>query len=152
MSDPVVFTSVTPRHQIPLLFSGQSQKELTVNEAHARTDALIHAAVEGEATAPPSSPDDGECWLVGTGATGAWSGEDGKLACFELGNWLFIAPRDGMTILDRSTGQRVRYFGGWQSPEPPAAPTGGATADTEARAAIVGLIDALRIAGVFAAE
>jgi hypothetical protein len=46
----------------------------------------------------------------------------------------------------------VPYFGGWQIPEPPAAPAGGATADAEARAAIVGLIDALRIAGVFAAE
>ena len=60
---------------------------------------MIHPAIEGESTVPPVSPDEGECWLVGTGGTGAWDGEDGKLACFEVGNWLFIAPRDGMTIL-----------------------------------------------------
>ena len=28
MSDPVTFTSATPRHALPLLFSGQAQKEL----------------------------------------------------------------------------------------------------------------------------
>lgn len=151
MSDPVTFTSATPRHEIPLLFSGQAQKELTVNEAHARTDALLHPAIEGETSTPPAHPEDGECWLVGTGATGAWHGEDGKLACRQLGNWLFVAPRDGLCMLDKSTGQRIVYLAGWQRPEPPAEPSGGATVDAEARAAIAELVDALRLAGVFAA-
>ena len=151
MSDPVSFTSVTPRHGLPLLFSGQSAKEFSVNEAHARADALLHPAIEGEASTPPASPDEGECWLVGAAATEAWDGEDGKLACFAAGNWLFVAPRDGLCVLDRATGQIVRYADGWQVAEPPAAPTGGSTTDAEARAAIVGLIDALRTAGVFAA-
>lgn len=62
-----------------------------------------------------------------------------------------MTPRDGLSLLDKSTGQQVRYLGGWQVAEPPAEPAGGATADAEARAAIVDLIDALRIAGVFAA-
>jgi hypothetical protein len=151
MSYPVVFTSSTPRHEIALLFSGQAQKELTVNEALARTDALLHPAIEGEASDPPADPEEGECWLVGTGATGDWTGEDGKLACRQLGNWLFVAPRDGMQMLDKSSGQQVRYLGGWQVAEPPAEPAGGATPDAEARTAIVGLIDALRTAGIFGA-
>jgi hypothetical protein len=151
MSDPVTFTSVTPRHQIPLIFSGQSQKELTVNEAHTRADALLHPAIEGAASDPPADPEEGECWLVGADPTGAWTDEEGKLACRQLGNWLFAAPRDGMQVLDKSTGQQVRYLGGWQVAEAPAEPSGGATADAEARAAIVGLIDALRTAGIFAA-
>jgi hypothetical protein len=108
--------------------------------------------MEGESATPPGSPDEGECWLVGAGATGAWDGQDGKLACFAAGNWLFVTPRDGLRVLDQSTGQDVRFLAGWQAAEPPAEPTGGATTDAEARAAIVGLIDALRIAGVFAAE
>ena len=150
MSDPVTFTSATPRHALPLLFAGQAQKELTVNEAHALADALLHPAVEGEATDPPVAPDEGESWLVGTGATGDWIGEEGKLACREAGNWLFMAPRDGMSVLDRSSGQRILYLDGWQRPAPPVEPTGGTTADTEARTAIAGLIEALRVAGVFA--
>jgi hypothetical protein len=133
------------------MLSGQAGKELTVNEAHARTDALLHPAIEGESTAAPPEPQEGECWLVGVGATGDWADEDGKLACRQLGNWLFVTPRDGLEVLDRSTGQRIVYFGGWQVAEPPTEPTGGATADAEARAAIVGLIDALRTAGIFAA-
>ncbi len=150
MSDPVTFTSATPRHALPLLFAGQAQKELTVNEAHALADALLHPAVEGEATDPPAAPDEGESWLVGTGATGDWTGGEGKLACREAGNWLFVAPRDGMSVLDRSSGQRILYLDGWQRAVPPAEPTGGTTADAEARTAIAGLIEALRVAGVFA--
>lgn len=150
MPDPVVFTSATPRHALPLLFAGQSQKEAFVNEAHALTDALLHPAIEGEASDPPAEPVEGECWLVGSAASGEWNGEDGKLACREAGNWLFVAPCDGLSVLDKSSGQQLRFCDGWQVAEPPAEPTGGATEDAEARAAIVGLIDALRVAGVFA--
>lgn len=150
MSDPVTFTSATPRHALPLLFAGQAQKELTVNEAHALADALLHPAIEGEASDPPAAPEEGECWLVATSASGDWAGEDGKLACREAGNWLFVTPRDGMRVLDRSSGQEIRYLGGWQRAEPPEEPTGGTIADAKARTAIAGLIEALRVAGVFA--
>lgn len=70
MSDPFLFDSTTPRFGLPLLFAGQAQKEAFVNEAHALADALIHCAVEGEATAPPGAPVDGTSWLVGSPATG----------------------------------------------------------------------------------
>lgn len=150
MPDPITFTSTTPRHALPLLFAGQAQKELTVNEAHALADALLHPAIEEEASDPPATPEEGECWLVAAGASGDWAGEDGKLACREAGNWLFAAPRDGMRVLDRSSGQEIRYLEGWQRAEPPVEPTGGTIADAEARAAISELIEALRVAGVFA--
>lgn len=150
MTDPVSFPSATPRFALPLLFSGQAQKEFYVNEAHALADALLHAACEGETADPPATPAEGEAWLVGAGATDAWAGEDGKLAAWQAGNWLFAAPNDGMRLFDRATGQMLLYRGGWQRPAPPAAPSGGATIDAEARTAIADLVNALTAAGVFA--
>ena len=129
--------------------SGQSQKEFYVNEAHSLADALLHASCEGEATDPPATPAEGEAWLVGASATGVWVGEDGKLASYQAGNWLFASPNDGMRLFDRSTGQVLLYLGGWQRPAAPAAPSGGTTIDTEARTAIADLVSALTEAGIF---
>jgi hypothetical protein len=148
MTDPISFTSASPRYELPLLFAGQSQKEFYVNQAYARIDALLHAAIEGEANDPPASPDDGDCWLVGDAPTGAWSGHAGELACQEAGTWIFLAARDGLQVLNRSTGQLRLYRGGWTAPAAPAAPAGGTTVDSEARAAIAELIDALAAAGI----
>jgi len=151
MPDPISFTSATPRLALPLLFAGQAQKEFTVNEAHARIDALLHPAIEGEVNDPPGFPADGECWLAGGTPTGAWDGHAGELACYEAGTWLFVAPRDGMRLLDRSTGQVKLYRGGWNAPSAPAAPAGGSTVDAQARAAIAALLDVLAEAGILPA-
>ena len=148
MSDPISFTSASPRYRLPLLFAGQAQKEFFVNEAHTLTDALLHAAIEGEANDPPIAPEEGDCWLVGASPTGGWAGHGLDLTAYQAGTWIFVTPRDGMRLLDRSTGQDIRYRGGWQRPAAPAAPTGGATIDSEARAAIVGLVAALVAGGI----
>ena len=152
MPDPIIFDSTSPRFALPLLFAGQAQKEAFVNEAHALTDALLHCAIEGEAAAPPATPLEGTNWLVAVAPTGAWAGQAGKIACRQAGNWLFVAPRDGMILLDRANGQQRRYFAGWLSPAAPAVPSGGSTIDAEARTAISALVAALRTAGVFAAS
>lgn len=133
------------------MLAGQAQKEAFVNEAHALADALLHCAIEGEASAPPATPAEGENWLVGPSPTGAWQGQAGAIACRQGGNWLFVTPRDGMRLLDRSTGQDRRYRAGWQAPTVPSEPTGGTTVDAEARAALVALVGRLREAGVFPA-
>jgi hypothetical protein len=149
MSDPFLFDHTSPRFGLPLLFAGQSQKEAFVNEAHALADALLHCAIEGEAAAPPSAPADGTAWLVAAGGTGDWAGQDGRLACRQAGNWLFVVPRDGLRLLDRSTGQERRFYGAWRIAQEVLEPTGGSSVDAEARVAISQLIAALREVGIF---
>ena len=147
MPDPL-FDSRTTRFELPLLFAGQAQKELFVNELAARLDALLHGAVEAELAVPPASPSDGQAWLVGSGASGVWSGKTGQIAARQAGNWLFFAPRDGLRMLNRSTGQDLRFKGSWLAAARPASPSGGTTIDSEARAAINALITSLTVAGL----
>jgi hypothetical protein len=151
MTDPLAFASATPRLAIPLLFSGQAEKEFYVNEAHALTDALLHCSIEGIADAPPVAPNEGECWLIGSTPTGAWADQAGRIACRQLGNWLFVTPCDGFAVLNGATGQILRFHAAWIAPAVPAAPTGGTTVDSQARAAFAALVTALTEAGIFAA-
>ncbi len=66
----------TARYSLPLLALAQAQKEVTHNEALVLLDAMVHAAVvAGPVADPPSSPDEGQCWLVASGASGVWAGQ-----------------------------------------------------------------------------
>ena len=147
MPDPL-FDSRTARFELPLLFAGQAQKEGFVNETTARIDALLHGAIEAEQAAPPAAPADGQTWLVGAGASGAWLGQTGKIAARQSGNWLFVAPRDGIKLLNRSSGQEMRYSGSWKTATRPTLPSGGTVIDFEARNAITAILAVLTTAGI----
>jgi hypothetical protein len=151
MIDPLTFASTSPRHALPFLFAGQAQKEFFVNEAFARVDALLHPAVAGERADAPSDPAAGECWLVGDGATGAWAGHDGAVACWQASEWLFIAPAPGMRVYDAASRQFIVFADTWRRAPTPAEPTGGAVVDQQARDVIATLLAALKSAGVFGA-
>ncbi|HZH12452.1 MAG TPA: DUF2793 domain-containing protein [Microvirga sp.] len=91
--------TTTPHLALPLLAAAQAQKHVTHNEALASLDALVHLAVkERGRTAPPATPADGDRYLVGTGATGAFSGQDTTIALFDLGTWRFFTPRPGWRV------------------------------------------------------
>lgn len=146
MPDPITFPSATPRFALPYLFAAQAQKEVTVNELAARLDALVSCAVEASLAAPPASPQDGKTWLVASGASGAWTGQAGKLAARIGGGWVFFNPPPGMVVHDLARGAVRRFAGTWQAPARPAAPAGGTTIDAEARtglAAILGVLESL---------
>lgn len=151
MSDPL-FSSRSPRLGLPLLFAGQTQKEAFVNESLVRLDALVNCAVEAAGTAPPTAPQDGQCWLIAAGATGAWAGREGSIAIYQQGQWLFQSPHDGLQILNRTTGQIINYAGTWREAAKPPQPTGGTTVDVQARTAISALIDSLAAAGIFTTQ
>ena len=105
----LAFSSTSARFALPLLYAAQAQKEVCVNEAFAIIDAVLQCAIEGIATVPPATPTEGTCWMVGTGGSGAWAGADGMIAAYQAGNWIMIAPRDGMVVLNLSNGQAMRH-------------------------------------------
>jgi hypothetical protein len=102
---------------LPFLAPSQAQKHVTHNAALLRLDALVNIGVEGvAATTPPGSPAEGERHLLGTGATGAWAGEDGTLAVFSDGAWWFATPAVGWVVFDKATDALlVRKAAGWTS-------------------------------------
>ncbi|MET0527430.1 MAG: DUF2793 domain-containing protein, partial [Microvirga sp.] len=86
----------TPHLALPLLAAAQAQKHVTHNEALASLDALVQMSLkERGRSAPPSSPTDGDRYLVGSDATGAFAGQEGKIALYELSAWRFLVPRAG---------------------------------------------------------
>ncbi|MCR9240357.1 MAG: DUF2793 domain-containing protein [Rhodobiaceae bacterium] len=89
---------------LPFVEAAQAQKHVTVNEALSRLDALVHLAVESATVAvPPESPTEGARWIVGAGASGAWAGEDGKVAAYIDGAWVFLTPNAGWQAWDAAT-------------------------------------------------
>ncbi len=88
--------SETPHLQLPLLLASQAQKHVTHNEAIALIDAFTQLAVISRTiAAPPSGPGEGDRYIVGPSASGAWAGRDDELAIFRDGDWDFRAPATG---------------------------------------------------------
>ncbi|MCJ2184719.1 DUF2793 domain-containing protein [Novosphingobium sp. 1949] len=148
MSDPVSFDSICPRFALPLLYQGQSQKEAFVNETLTRLDALLHCSVEGEASAPPLAPENGENWIVGEDASGDWAGYDGALACRQQDQWVFITPRAGVRVFDVSSAQERFFDESWKKADAVQEPNGGSVVDSEARAAVTQLVSVLQVLGI----
>ena len=150
MIQPIVFDATTPRHAMPLLIPGQAQKELFVNESLALIDMLLHPVVTGSAAAPPTSPAEGECWIVEAQAVDAWDGQEDAIAGWDGAHWTFATPADGLAVHDLSTGAKRHFSGGWTSAPVVESPTGGSVIDSEARAAVDSLLAAVRQAGLIA--
>ncbi|WP_052600687.1 DUF2793 domain-containing protein [Microvirga lotononidis] len=88
--------SSTSHLALPLLAAAQAQKHVTHNEALACLDALVQLAVrERNRTVPPAAPEEGDRYLVGAGATGAFAAREGHVALFDLGSWRFFMPNPG---------------------------------------------------------
>jgi hypothetical protein len=159
----------THRFGLPFILPGQAQKEFFHNEALAAADFLLHACVEqGPSAEPPAEAQPGQTWLVAGGALGAWAEHEQSLASWTEGGWRFAAPVDGMHVWNKSEalflhwngtawvtgelrGSRIVIAGeqvvGERQPAVPS-PSGGTIIDAEARAAVAGLIVALKSHGL----
>ena len=88
---------------------------VTHNEALSTLDALVQLAVAERRPAPPGSPAEGERHLVAAGATGAFAGQEGRIAVFDLGAWRFLSPRAGWLAFVAAESAILVFDGGsWQ--------------------------------------
>jgi hypothetical protein len=88
--------SQTENLGLPLILAEQAQKHVTHNEALRALDALAQLSVKDrDLTAAPGSPANGDRYIVGDGATGAWAGRDLDVAAWQDGAWAFHAPAEG---------------------------------------------------------
>lgn len=125
---------------LPYLEAAQAQKHVTVNEALRRLDAAVHLAVKSRGiAAAPSSPAEGDRYVVASGASGAWAGAEGKVAAWADGAWMFLTPRKGWRAWDEEAGAFIFWSGaGWT-----AEPGGGSGATSPHGAATnLGIIEA----------
>jgi hypothetical protein len=105
-------SDTTPRVALPLLAAAQAQKHVTHNEALLELDALIAAVIlDRDLSAPPSTPSDGDTYLVKATGTGAWTGQNGKLAYSIDGGWRFYAPFEGLSAYVADEAKLIFYNG-----------------------------------------
>lgn len=68
-------------------------------------------------TTPPSTPANGDMYVVGPSATGAWSGKAGQIAYWsadpviDTPAWEFYAPAKGWTLGNQADGLQYKYSG-----------------------------------------
>lgn len=163
---------MTTRLGLPLLQAGQAQKELSHNAALTLLDLAVQPTVEAVGVdTPPAAADPGACWIVGAAPSGAWSGQAHAIAGWTEGGWRFLPPRAGMRAWSLADGADAQFDGAdWaigtlvgrrlrmrgktmlDARQPAiAAPANGVVVDTEARAALERILEALQTLGLISA-
>jgi hypothetical protein len=81
--------------------------------------AGVHLSVKDrDLTAPPGGPADGDTYIVGAGATGAWATHDGKIAVYNgpTAAWVFYTPRTGwVAFIEDETKLSAYYSSAWSA-------------------------------------
>lgn len=97
---------------LPYIIAAQAQKHVTHNEALRALDAVVHLAVtDRDLATPPPSPTAGERYLVAASATDEWAGEDGNIAAYQDGAWMFYQPQTGWILWLEDEGIAVVFDG-----------------------------------------
>lgn len=69
--------------------------------------------VKGILSAPPSTPSNGDAYIVGTSPTGLFSGNFGKVAIWDRTVWLFLTPKNHEVVYNVADGCDYIYDNGW---------------------------------------
>ena len=104
--------TTTTHLAISLVDQAQAQKEITINQAFTRIDAFLNNGAKSRyLSTPPTSPNSGDLYIVGTNSpSGVWAGQGGNLAYFDTA-WHFITPNAGVKIWVADEGLIAIYNG-----------------------------------------
>lgn len=157
----------TPRLGFPLIASGQTQKDVTHNEAILALDRLVALGVVSRTvSSPPGSAQIGSIYIVPVSGEASWGQPPGTMMQWQGSGWHGVAARAGQLALLVDEGIMLVFREGWQSLWPvkglevagravlgaqPTAitlPSGGNTTDTQARAAIAAIVSLLIQQGI----
>jgi len=102
----------TPRLSLPLMHSGQSQKEITHNEALILLDVLINPIVQaiGVETVP-KNPKVGQLFIIGAKASGDFANHQKKIAQKLEHSWRYIMPSRWMQVTMDKSGEKYQFDG-----------------------------------------
>lgn len=83
-----------------------------VNDDLLYIDSMLMPVVESMSfSSPPAGVTVGQKYLIAVNATGDWSGQDGKLAVFIEGAWVFYKPVEGWRVRLRSINAFIWFDG-----------------------------------------
>ncbi|WP_063291622.1 MULTISPECIES: DUF2793 domain-containing protein [unclassified Pseudovibrio] len=106
-------SETTSHLKLPFLAAAQAQKHVTHNEALALVDLVVQlCVVSNSVSAPPAGPAEGERYIVPAAATGAFAGQESKIAAFDGDIWRFLAPVEGWAAWVQSLGAMQVYSDG----------------------------------------
>lgn len=102
----------SPNLGIPYVEQGQSQKEVTMNEAITILDAVLGGGVlDKDLSTPPGSPVAGSRYIIGPSPTGAWAGKATQIAYYFSGGWRFIIPGNSFFVWVADEGLMYSFNG-----------------------------------------
>lgn len=124
----------TEKLNLSYLVPEQAQKHVTVNESLSRLDLLVQMQVkENNKNSAPSSPAEGDGYIVGSSPTGDWAQQEGKLAFYQDKKWVFLTPKTGWRVWNNSDATLyVLHAGEWQS----VSSSGGVTNQNDSNSAV----------------
>lgn len=67
--------------------------------------------IDKDLTAPPGSESEGDRYIVGSGATGGWASQDGKIASYFNGAYAFYTPSEGWLAYAQDENKLYVYDG-----------------------------------------
>ncbi len=89
----------TSNLDIELLYSNQAQKEIIINKAVIKIDALLNSGVVSKGlNNPPESINEGDLYIIGNNPTDDWDGYANYISYYYCNKWYFIQPKEGSMI------------------------------------------------------
>ncbi len=95
-------TTVTERNHLPYIMPSQAQKHVTYNATIQQLDITQNLSfLNRSQSAPPASPSSGDCYIVSTTPSGAFSNHAGAIAAYLDRHWQFFPTFSGMVGFDQ---------------------------------------------------